>query len=315
MSNTLYPNTFQHHNAYIDRIAYFLTGNEEKVLNRILREIMGWEKGRAALATTVSISVLVDGKFSRETGERLASGCGLKEGAVRSALATLVEYNIIKRVGLPDTDGQTYALNLEWDSINWQGMEEKRAAKDAVFAAQMSVARQSNPLLLANTPPVEQEAPPPVGQEAPPPVKQETKKPISKQKSKPTAGAQSPPPTVPAPPAQKARSAPSSSVNADLQPQSLDERQLFGKLTAAAESNGRKPGTARFKTVQQATAFREAVVILNGQTQSVIDRYLQNGKYDLSGVINYVAGAARKTAQANSQPATGGWQLPGGRTV
>ena len=39
---TLYPNTFQHHNAYIDLISHLLTGNEEKVLNHVIREIIGF---------------------------------------------------------------------------------------------------------------------------------------------------------------------------------------------------------------------------------------------------------------------------------
>jgi len=178
---TLYPNTFQHHNAYVDRIAYYLTGNEEKVLNRILREIMGWEKGRQTLSATVSLSILVDGKFSKDTGERLASGCGLKEGAVRNALNVLVEYNIIRRVGEPDLSGQTYALNLDWDSINWALMESRASEKERANKRQMRNARRKNPktdpVLLNSTRPVEQDHPRPVEQNHPRPVEQDTNKP------------------------------------------------------------------------------------------------------------------------------------------
>lgn len=31
--NTLIPNTFQHHNVYVDWLSYYLTPEEEKVLN------------------------------------------------------------------------------------------------------------------------------------------------------------------------------------------------------------------------------------------------------------------------------------------
>jgi predicted transcriptional regulator len=183
--NTLYPNTFQHHNAYIDQIQFFLTGNEEKVLNRVLRGIMGWEKGRQTLTTTISLSVLVDGKISKKSGERLSYGCGLTEATIRKILKTLCGFGLIERVGKPTHSGQTYRLQLDWEKINRIAMEDRKATTDARYCEQMNKARKSNPLLFNSTPPVQQDVTPPVEQDVTPPVQQETINPSSKPISKP----------------------------------------------------------------------------------------------------------------------------------
>jgi len=198
VETTLYPNTFQHHNAYIDQVSHFLTGNEEKVLNHIVREIIGFKDNSINRQANIALSVLTDGKISKKTGERLSWGCGLKTDGVRSALATLCEFDLIIKVGKPTRDGQCYGLQLDWDKINWQVMQARKEQQDANYKRQMDEARTKNPrvitlvpscstvpLLLNSTPPVEQDPTPPVEQDPTPPVEQDPKNPSSNTLSNP----------------------------------------------------------------------------------------------------------------------------------
>jgi len=77
-----------------------------------------------------------------------------------------------------------------------------------------------------------------------------------------------------------------------LLPQTLEERILFGNLQEVARAAGRR-GPQRFQTPQQAAAFREAVECLNGRTEAIIKAAVVRGITTLSGVVSYVAGAAR----------------------
>ena len=142
---TLYPNTFQHHNAYVDQVSFYLTGNEEKVLNHIIREIIGYDDKSITRKAYIAMSILIEGKFRKENGERLSWGCGLKEGAVRNAINKLCEFGLISRVGKATQDGQCYELQLEWNKINWQAMQERKAENDAAYRKQLEGAREKNP--------------------------------------------------------------------------------------------------------------------------------------------------------------------------
>lgn len=127
----LYAHTFQHPNAYVDQLAYFLTPEEEKVLNRLCREILGFAAHAAERVASVSISVLVDGKISVRTGERLAYGCGLSEYAVRKALRALIRFGVIERAGSSTQAGQPYRLPLDSDAVDWAALKARRALRDA----------------------------------------------------------------------------------------------------------------------------------------------------------------------------------------
>ncbi len=142
--NTLYPNTYQHHNVYVDRISYYLTGNEEKVLNHILREIMGWEKGRQTRSADISISTLTDGKV-KQNGEVFSLGCGLGASAVRNALKALVQFGLIERVGDPTQAGQRYALQMDYEKLRWDLMEQRKERRCESKAQQAATAREALP--------------------------------------------------------------------------------------------------------------------------------------------------------------------------
>ena len=130
MNQTLIPNSFQHPNVYIDRLAFYLTPEEEKVLNKAVREILGWNDRIAERKAPIALSVFVDGKVNRETGERLAYGCGLSLAAVRKALKALNRYHILEKMGEPTLDGQYYWLQDDVTAIDWAGLETRRAERE-----------------------------------------------------------------------------------------------------------------------------------------------------------------------------------------
>jgi hypothetical protein len=126
---TLIPNSFQHPNILIDKLDYFLTPEESKVLSKAVREILGWEDKIEERKAPISLTVFVEGKFKKD--KRLAYGCGLGLQAVRNALNSLHKFGILIKVGQPTQDGQWYWLQDDESKINWKGLEARRAGWDA----------------------------------------------------------------------------------------------------------------------------------------------------------------------------------------
>ena len=127
------PNAFQCPNFFVDRLAYFLTPQENVVLIRAVREILGWQDSIESRTGTIALSVFVEGKFkvrkSRTEENRLALGCGLGVHAVRRALRALVRYGVLIK-GPVTPKGQTYTLQTDPDKIDWPGLEARRAKWD-----------------------------------------------------------------------------------------------------------------------------------------------------------------------------------------
>ena len=139
--NSLIPNTFQHPNAYIDWLSYYLTAEEEKVLNKAIREIIGWHNKIENRRARIALSVFVDGKFI--DGKQVAMGCGLGRDAVRKALNRLHEFNILVKVGKPNNDGQEFELNLDYDSLRWDAIKLRRRVWDESNKKRVSAAREA----------------------------------------------------------------------------------------------------------------------------------------------------------------------------
>lgn len=133
--STLIPNSFQHPNAYIDWIAYYLTPEEEKVLNKAIREIIGWQDKIADRKARIALSIFVDGKFSKKTGERLCMGCGLSLNTIRKALAALDKYGILLKDDEPTQEGQMYRLQDDFNAVDMAGLKVRREKRDAKNAA------------------------------------------------------------------------------------------------------------------------------------------------------------------------------------
>lgn len=127
MTNTI-PNTFQHPNIFIDKLSYFLTPEEEKVLNKAVREILGWGQNIESRQARIAMSVFIDGKFDKD-GNRLCYGCGLSKSVIRKALNTLCDFNILIKIGKPTNDGQLYELQGDDTKIDWQLLEDRKADK------------------------------------------------------------------------------------------------------------------------------------------------------------------------------------------
>lgn len=82
----------------------------------------------------------------------------------------------------------------------------------------------------------------------------------------------------------------------ELLPVSKDEQLLFDLLTEAQTAQGRRAPKQRFQNPMQARAFRDAVKVLNGQTEGVLRRFFISGNGGLGNAVAYLAGAARKHA-------------------
>ena len=113
---------FLHPAWYVDQLSHFLTGNEEKVLNQVIREVQTNSDGIAE----ISIAVLVNGKTSRG-GTRHTNGCGLGPGAARNALQALVHFGIILKTGELSFYGQGYKLQTDPEKIHWAQLGTRKA--------------------------------------------------------------------------------------------------------------------------------------------------------------------------------------------
>lgn len=126
----LIPNTFQHPNAYIDWLAYYLTPEEEKVLNKAIREILGWSGRIESRQARIALSIFEHGKISKETGEQLCLGCGLGINAIRKALDGLDKHKILVKIGKATNDGQMYAIQDNYQLVDLVGLKARRAKWD-----------------------------------------------------------------------------------------------------------------------------------------------------------------------------------------
>jgi len=129
-NSALIPNSFQHPNVYVDRLAYYLTPAEEKVLNKAIREIYGWHDKIANRRARISISVFTEGKRHSETGEVLCLGCGLSSQAVRDALASLDKFGILLKVGPANYQGQLFQIQDDESLIDWDGLKARKESAD-----------------------------------------------------------------------------------------------------------------------------------------------------------------------------------------
>lgn len=160
MSQHFIPNSFQHPNALVDELSFFLTPEEEKVLNKALREILGWHSRIESRKAPISLSVFVEGKFDAD-GRRLCRGCGLSQTAVRSALESLDRYRILVKVGEPTKAGQEYWVQDDFNRIDWPGLEARRAQQVEAGRRRTQFALVKKATKRPITPPAPEPAPAP----------------------------------------------------------------------------------------------------------------------------------------------------------
>jgi len=125
MPNNLVPNSFQCPNFLIDRLDYYLTPSETKVLVKAVREILGWNEKIPLRRSPIGLSIFVKGKPQKEV-----LGCGLGLGAVRDALENLDRFHILVKIGQPTQDGQMYWLQDDETKIDWDALQARRDKLD-----------------------------------------------------------------------------------------------------------------------------------------------------------------------------------------
>lgn len=123
------PNSYSTPNAYCDRFMHLLTPAEWKVLSYTVRRIFGFQKR----ADRISLSQYTDGLIG-EKGDQLDSGTGLVRSTVMSALAALIKYRLMIKLGDSNptkNDGDLYALQMDSDQVDLSGLIERvKSSKD-----------------------------------------------------------------------------------------------------------------------------------------------------------------------------------------
>ena len=118
------PNSYQTPNFYTDYLDQYLLPSETKVLFKAVREILGWHQSVSDRQADLSLSDFVEGSF-KATGERRSFGCGLSKESVHKAIKALCQYNILQFRQRTRT-GTRYFLNLDTDTIDWEGLQQRK---------------------------------------------------------------------------------------------------------------------------------------------------------------------------------------------
>lgn len=121
------PNSFQTPNFYIDYLDQYLLPIETKVLFKAIREILGWHYSIDDRVKDLSLTDFVKGSI-KDNGEVRSFGCGLCRESVSKSIKSLCKYNILQKRERTKT-GIRYFLNLNTDSIDWAGLDERRGKR------------------------------------------------------------------------------------------------------------------------------------------------------------------------------------------
>jgi hypothetical protein len=123
------PNSYSTPNAYCDRFMHLLTPAEWKVLSYTVRRIFGFNKRQ----DRISLSQYTDGLVN-DKGDVLDRGTGLGRSTVMAAIAALIKYKLIIKLGDSNptkNDGDLYALQMESDLVDVAGLLERvKSAQD-----------------------------------------------------------------------------------------------------------------------------------------------------------------------------------------
>lgn len=143
-TNIYLPNTFQHPNFCVDKLHYYLTSDEVRVLDFVIRHILGWTDKIAERKATLSLSFITEGNTKY-------FGTGLGVNAAIEAVRGLTQFNIIQKIGKPSARGQEYYLTEFEDEINWDGLEQRKEATQEKNAKKAGRARagKTNATLLS----------------------------------------------------------------------------------------------------------------------------------------------------------------------
>lgn len=267
----LIPNSFQHPNFYIDKLSYFLTPQENVVLDKAIREILGWDNKIEKRQARIALSIFVDGKFNRDTGERLCYGCGIGVGAIRLALMGLDEFGILVKVGKATPVGQLFRLQDDITQIDMAALELRRETRGLERKQQTAKARevlsdnrgtvqQHDGVLLDNRAGV---------------LLDNNKETHEKPKRNPVVEANAS--TLPIAPAEPS-----------VIPESSAALKAFERINVTRRAKGRR-ATKQFPTVECKQKFDTAANTLNGEFDKALKAALEQGITSVTGVTNYIS--------------------------
>ena len=137
---SLIPNSFQYPNYYNDILDQYLTPEESKVLTRAIREIFGWEEHRQTRTAQISISSFLNGNPRNKS-----AGIGLNRETIIAALDALHTYRILLKIGKAhDSRGQTYKLNLDETTIDFDGLKQRLLKRQLANKQRTATARTTH---------------------------------------------------------------------------------------------------------------------------------------------------------------------------
>ena len=136
-ANGFIPNSFQTPNILVDRLMPLLLDNELRVTLFGYRHIFGWFDNRIERATTLSYS-------NFETGYRGQPGCGLTRPQISTALKSVSEFGVLKKVGTPTKDGQRWRPPESEDEIDWKALEARADKRRKTSQKQTAAATRAS---------------------------------------------------------------------------------------------------------------------------------------------------------------------------
>jgi hypothetical protein len=275
MSGKLVPNSFQHPNVLIDRLAYFLTPEENVVLTKAVREILGWSNKIESRRARIALSVFVKGKF--DSGKnRLCYGCGLGIATVRKVLKSLDDFNILVKVGDATSDGQEFYLQEDTDAIEWKALILRRETWDTQNARRTKKARGvlSDSRGVTSQQGVLSDRRGEVLSDNRGGVLSDSNKETHEETHEETQDAPSAPPVE--------------SPNETLDPDTPKARILFARLQANARAKRRR-GPKRFPSLESKRKFLKTCERLDGQFDAALNRALEKGIVSIVGIVDFMA--------------------------
>jgi hypothetical protein len=121
--NGLIPNSFQTPNLFVDRAMGLLEPEEYVCLSFATRHILGWREKAADRRARISLDYFGDGdQFG---------GVGLSRPKINRALKALSKYGLLIPLGSAGPKGQEWELPLDDAAIDWQGLETRKAERQA----------------------------------------------------------------------------------------------------------------------------------------------------------------------------------------
>jgi hypothetical protein len=114
--NWVIPNSFQTPNLLVDELMPYLEPIEVVVMLFAIRKILGFQEKIERGEANISLSVF--------------EATGLGRGGIRAATEALDKYKILLKIGNPSEAGQLYRIQEDAEQIDWEGLRERRQARD-----------------------------------------------------------------------------------------------------------------------------------------------------------------------------------------